>query len=421
MFSNYKQVQTFLDDLGLFHMDLTLDRVKSALQELNIKKSDCYIVQIVGTNGKGSTATFLESIARKNGLKTGLFTSPHFVSPRERVLCNALPLSEDDWTKLACKVHKAAPNLTYFEFITVLAMLAFVENGVQLAIFEAGLGGSFDATTAINRNLLCISPISMDHEAVLGNNLQAIARDKSGAIALGMQVYCAPQHIEVIDILKDRARQEQANLTLLDDILLPNNTKLGLVGEHQYVNANLALSAARHILKYFNYEYSEGNTLLALENAFIAGRLQSIKTHEDSLPPQLLLDGAHNEQGLQVLIDAVEKMEQKPKFIIFSCMADKDIVVMRKKLLSLRKLCNNCPLILVGLHNNQRALSSYERSEFLQELGGDNELYNFENLSLALEFIATRHKVGPVLICGSLYLLGEFYEMYPHYLRPFAA
>ncbi len=418
MFTKYEQVINFLDGLGLFHMDLTLSRVKDALQGLSLQKLPFSVVQVVGTNGKGSTATFLESIARAHGVRTGLFTSPHFVSPKERVLCSGRPLDEKLWPNLANDIHEIAPNLTYFEFLTVLALLAFVQHEAELVIFEAGLGGKFDSTTAIARDIICLSPISMDHEAVLGHNLTAIAKDKAAAIGPSMSVYYAMQENVVLQVLKSVAKEQDAKLIAANTVQLPQNVQLGLSGPHQDINANLALAVWQDVCTRLKLEYDEGSIRKGLQEAFIPGRLQCIKPMEQSLPAALLLDGAHNEQGLQVLISALDLRSQRPDVIVFSCMSDKNMDAMLIKLKELRGLCYNCPLIIVGLQNNERALSLTERQDLVQSFNDDN-VYTFESLSKALDYACglTQSKAAPeVLICGSLYLLGEFFAMYPHYL-----
>ena len=162
-FHSFDDVQDHLDALGLFHMDFGLDRMRNALDALGLLTPPFVTVQIVGTNGKGSTSTFLSCVARAHGLKVGLYTSPHFVTPRERIRINGTMLPADRWPVLADRVMEAAPNLTYFEFLTALGLLAFAEAGVDLVVMEAGLGGHYDATTAMPVQAVCFTPIGMDH------------------------------------------------------------------------------------------------------------------------------------------------------------------------------------------------------------------------------------------------------------------
>ena len=191
-FHSFDDVQDHLDALGLFHMDFGLDRMRNALDALGLLTPPFVTVQIVGTNGKGSTSTFLSCVARAHGLKVGLYTSPHFVTPRERIRINGTMLPADRWPVLADRVMEAAPNLTYFEFLTALGLLAFAEAGVDLVVMEAGLGGHYDATTAMPVQAVCFTPIGMDHEKILGPTLTDIASDKSQAMRPGVPAFTAP-------------------------------------------------------------------------------------------------------------------------------------------------------------------------------------------------------------------------------------
>ncbi len=414
MFSDYTDICHFLNKLGLFHMDLGLDRVSYALKALKLTSPPFVTVQIVGTNGKGSTSTFLESLARAQGLRTGLFTSPHFVSPHERIQIDGQPLQQQRWPTLANAVHKAAPSLTYFEFLTVLAALAFAESGVDIAIIEAGLGGHYDATTALTRHALCISPISLDHESILGDTVLAIAKDKAHAIGKNMPVFMATQLPQVQNILEEFATKQEATLYQAKLDTIPPSSILGLHGAHQQENAALALTAWQWLAKQFSWPRTEDGIACGLASAFIAGRLQHIITTEENLPKHILLDGAHNTHGLEVLYSYIKQLDQKPSGIIFSCLADKDRQQMLPILQKIHALCDYCPLYLTDIQNNDRALSQEDKKNLAQILGENVHLCSDISKSL----IKARHGSlkGPVLLCGSLYLLGEFFASYPHYL-----
>ncbi len=421
MFKNYADVCSHLDSLGLFHMDLSLSRMDGALQALQLTEPPFPVVQIVGTNGKGSTSTFLESLARAHHLHTGLFTSPHFVSPRERICLNGQPLAEEAWAELATKVYNAAPQLTYFEFLTVLAVLAFHEAQVDIAIIEAGLGGHYDATTALQRHALCLTPISMDHERVLGSTLLAIAADKAQAICPHMPVFLGEQEPAVHDFIQKISQERHAVLQPICHELLPSSAVLGLHGVHQEHNAALALTAWQKLSQRYAWSYDEEHIREGLRTAFIAGRLQSITCHEEQLPPHMILDGAHNVHGLQSLIAYIESLSTKPSAIVFSCLADKDRQSMLTLLQELHKLCHFCPFYVVDIQNNERALSPQEKTDLVREIAcAKSTVYAAQELHQSLAHICTQHteqeQHAPVLLCGSLYLLGEFYEKYPQYL-----
>ena len=240
-FTTIDQIWEHLDGLGLFHMDLSLTRMETALSRLGLSRPPFVVAQIVGTNGKGSTSAFLDSLSRAHGCRTGLYTSPHFLSPCERIRIDGVPLQEDLWPGLTTEVYAARPDLTYFEFLTVLAILAFARQGVQLAVMEAGLGGAHDATTALASDLTCFAPVAMDHAAILGPTLRDIALDKCGAIRPRVPVVSAPQFPAAEEVLRRQAERLAAPLHIVEP--LPGNMPLGLAGPHQRINAAVALHA----------------------------------------------------------------------------------------------------------------------------------------------------------------------------------
>ena len=423
MFSSYAHVLSHLEGLGLFHMDLTLDRMQSALTRLDLQRPPYAVAQVVGTNGKGSTATLLAALSQAHGLRTGLYTSPHMVSPRERIRINGLMLPESKWPRLATAVHQAEARLTYFEFLTVLAVLAFAEAGVDMAVMEAGLGGRWDATTALAADLLCVTPISMDHEQVLGTNLTAIATDKAGAFRRHVAVIHAAQEAEALEVLRKTAQQCRAPLLAAADLVpLPQGQSLHLRGPHQRGNAQLALAAWRHLAlqragqragqRAWPCQPEAEN--LALRTAFVPGRLQRITLPDGT---DMLLDGAHNAHGLRALSEALRAEGIRPGGVIFSCLADKDLQHM---LPLVRALAENVPLWVPTIAHNARAAQAADLapriSEKAQPMPSLAEALAAAQAALRASS-ACDPACGPLLLCGSLYLLGEFFTLHPEFLE----
>ena len=224
---DYTELAIYMERLGLFHMDLTLGRMEAFWEARGVP--DIPVLHIVGTNGKGSTAVFFGSIARAHGLKTGLFTSPHFATPRERVQVNRAMLPRPTWVELANEVLSTpgGNDLTYFEFQTCIAMLAFEREGVDLAIMEAGLGGKYDATNVFAPGLTLYTPIGMDHEKELGPTLKDIARDKAGAMREGSTVVTGPQEGEVMAELENRASEVGARFVYSVDVARSEERRVG--------------------------------------------------------------------------------------------------------------------------------------------------------------------------------------------------
>ena len=412
-FRSFDDVQDHLDKLGLFHMEFGLERMRRALEALELTSSSRpRVVQIVGTNGKGSTSTFLASIARHNGLSVGLYTSPHFVTPRERIRINGAMLPETLWAALANEVLRAGPTLTYFEFLTALGLLAFQQAGVDLVVMEAGLGGHYDATTAMEADAVCFVPIGMDHEKILGSTLTAIATDKAQAIRPGRPVFTAPQEPEALLVLQETARQKGSSLFTTDQAPLPT-VPLGLAGPHQKSNARTALCVWEALARDYGWATTTSATTAGLAAATLAGRFQSLPAQ--GTLPDLILDGAHNPHGLRALIAALHASRLTPRAVIFSCLADKAVQEMAELV---GQAVGDAPLFIPTIQDNERAISGEDLAVLLQASRSQNApVIPVHRLSSALAKIAELtpqpDPEHPLLLCGSLYLLGEFFTLYP--------
>lgn len=416
---------SYLDGLGFFHMDLGLERVGACLARLGLSQPPFPVVHVVGTNGKGSTSTFLASLARAHGLRVGLYTSPHFVDFRERIRVNGIPISQEE-----CLIHArelmgvGGKTLTYFEFLTVLALQAFRASKVDLVVLEAGLGGAHDATSAVSTGMTLFTPIDLDHQAILGDTLTAIATDKAKAMQKGIPALSAPQQPEALTVLRKTARERSCTLTLTSPERFNSEIRLGLAGEHQRVNAALALAAWHALALRLGLASIPDKERTGLERAFIPGRLQYIPAGQEV--PALLLDGAHNAHGLAALAEAVHSRPTLPRALIFSCLGDKRM----DSSLELLPGLTDGPIFVPPVENNPRAAEP----KFLATKLGDRakpvaslaqalkEAADFlqgTGLHRTSETNASQTKFGdePVLICGSLYLLAVLYGLYPEYLN----
>ena len=395
-----------------------LERMYQGMELLGLSQTQCGMgmVHLVGTNGKGSTAAFLESIARAHGRKTGLFTSPHFISPRERIRINADPLTEQKWIDLANTVYAACPQIdfSYFELLTLMSMLAFTQAGVDIVIMEAGLGGTFDSTTAFTYDLTLLTPIGLDHESILGPDLTTIATDKAGAIT-GGDVLCGYQEKTVETIIRKKAdsvdavfhrakdhavyREGRLSGCLCHDVqeisLAPEY--LGLKGAFQQDNALLALCGWSIFSRARGWPLVPLKCREGLIRVKHPGRMQIVHGS-----PTFLLDGAHNMMGLQALESALQAMDFVPECMIFSCMGDKNI---RQCLDQIARLCTRQILIPQIMHN-ERAMNA----PTLAALMGDRA-HACRDMQEALDHTAGQNI--NVLVCGSLYLLGDFFRARP--------
>ncbi|NDV19288.1 bifunctional folylpolyglutamate synthase/dihydrofolate synthase [Pseudodesulfovibrio sp. JC047] len=390
-----------MDRLGLFHMDLSLDRMKAFMT--NHGPIDFPVVHVVGTNGKGSTSAFFSSMARAHGLTVGGFSSPHFVTPRERVHINGTMVSRETWVELANAVLSSPGGdaLTYFEFQTCLAVLAFEREGVDVAVMEAGLGGRFDATNVLNPGLTLFTPIGMDHEKILGPTLTDIATDKAGAIQSASVAVTGAQEPDAMIQLQDRAQTVGARLMYAVDLADPvRDVPLGLQGIHQTMNARLALAGWRWFATEHSVSSDSACETAGLKSAFIPGRLQTVFVHGR----KIVLDGAHNSHALIALSAALKAQDLRPGCVIFTCLKDKTLAPMIPLVQSL----TDGP-ILVPSMEGQRAQSAESLANSLGE-----KAQPVPSMQAALEMGADFE--GTTLVCGSLYLLAEFYKLYPDFL-----
>lgn len=426
---SYEDVLAHLDGLGLFHMDMGLGRMERALRTLGVSRLPCPVVQVAGTNGKGSTSAFLQSLAMAHGFRTGLYTSPHFLSPTERIRMNSRALPEAAWPGLANRALAAEPGLTYFELLTVMAVLAFQDAEPDLLIFEAGLGGRCDATTALPADVVCFTPIGLDHQAILGPDIATIAADKADALRPGVfAAVSAPQEADAAEAIRRKAQEwdipvytassqpDQAGI-LPPHALLPVDAELGLAGPHQRVNAQTALLAWSLLCRRQGWPSDPRAIRRGLADAFIPGRLQWVAAR-DGYPP-FWLDGAHNPHGMTSLLRAVRAMRESdpgraPAAVVFSCLADKHPEEMAPLV---RELAEDNMVLTPTISANPRAA----RGEELAALLGP-KARAVPDLDAALRLVrddAGRNNAAagaPVLVCGSLYLLTEFFTFFPQAL-----
>lgn len=221
--------------------------------DLDVAISQLKVIHVAGTKGKGSTCTFTESILRNCGFRTGLFTSPHLIDVRERFRLDGVDICEEKflayfwwcYDRLKEKATEDVPMPSYFRFLALLAFKIFAAEQVDVAILEVGLGGRFDATNVVQKPVVCgISSLGYDHMEILGNTLGEIAGEKAGIFKYGVPAFTVPQPDEAMCVLEENASKLDVPLKVIPplDASLLNGLKLGLEGEHQYMNAGLAVA-----------------------------------------------------------------------------------------------------------------------------------------------------------------------------------
>jgi dihydrofolate synthase/folylpolyglutamate synthase len=410
---SYEQFLDRLDRLGQFRMHPSLDRISQALQRM--PGFNGRIVHIVGTNAKGSIARFLETAARAHGVNTGLFTSPHFTSVRERILVDGRMLSEEMWLDLANQVFSLCGDipLTYFELLLAMALLAFAKAGVDLAVLEAGLGGTWDATCAAPADLTVMAPIGLDHQHVLGETLAQIVADKANAIRPDGLALSAEQAPEALMILRRRALDVGAQLEGPRSFPMRRSEKelrglrLRARGDFQRRNAACAWTAFKIIAADLGAQANLSVARRALAAVDIPGRMQMVRIKPEG--PRLLLDGGHNVHALTALACALAAENIRPAAVVFACLADKDLASMTPVVRSL----TDGPLVVPEIHGNERSRSAVETAKTLGP--GARSAQDVEAALVSLQDVPTG-PTRPILVCGSLFLLAELFTFHPEFL-----
>jgi dihydrofolate synthase / folylpolyglutamate synthase len=430
---NFDEALSYLLSLG--HETLTiklgLTNTETLLAALGNPYQHFRSVQIAGTNGKGSTAVMLASICRAAGVRVGLFTSPHLISITERIILNGQEISPEEFARYTSIVKATADGLvadgqlqalpTFFEHITAIALLAFREAGIELAVLETGLGGRLDSTTAAGAEVVAITPIAMDHQEYLGNTLAEIAAEKAAIIRPGVTAIVAPQKAAAMDVIVTRAAgggvepqlvqsdcaefisastDGRCCVTFKTDRDTYEKVLLGLRGRHQMVNAATVIALAE-ALRERGFSISKNAIVNGLENARHAGRLELWPA-----PTRMLFDGAHNPAAAQALHDYLYEFVTEPITMIFGAMRDKELDEMAALLFPKAD-----ELILTSM-DNPRAATAGLLFEVAHQVIDEQKISQVPSPLEALK-LAKQLTGGADLICvtGSLYLVGTMQDL----------
>jgi dihydrofolate synthase / folylpolyglutamate synthase len=365
-------------------------------------------VHVAGTNGKGSTCAMLESIYRAMGLRVGLFTSPHLVGFCERIQVNRRFISEPEVADLVSRMQPllkeftTADHPTFFEVATVMALRHFAVQKCDLVIWETGLGGRLDATNIVQPLLSVITNIQFDHQKYLGETLASIAAEKAGIIKARTPVVTGTDVPEALEVLRKTADTLQAPFIIVPRQAAhqpPLNTlSLPLLGEHQRMNAAVALAAVRQLRQ--TIPCTEPAERKGLSQVYWPGRLQLVTRPSGQ---KVLLDGAHNLSGAESLAAALRQDFPGTKpVLVLGILQDKDWTHMCQVLAPLASR-----LILVPVHS-ERTAQPHGLAEACHAANPQATVSECASVSEALaQTVATDF----VAIAGSLYLIGEAMEV----------
>lgn len=373
---------------------LGLKNTRALMQAMGVPAKPAEkVFHVAGTNGKGSVCAMLSALCQAAGLKTGLYTSPHLVTFRERIRVDGEMIPRKAAADLLSEARSAVEAWehppTFFEVVTVAALRYFTRLEVQACILETGLGGRLDSTNACEPDICVITPIGMDHQDLLGETLEQIAGEKAGIIKPGIPVLSARQAPDAAAALCAAANAKGANLRMIEGAF--DGPALALPGAHQRENARLAVEAFRAS----GLTLGEGEISATLAAVRWPARFES---HEAG---RIILDGAHNPHAGEALVAAWrEKFGSNRATVLIGMMADKDCERFLRVIspISARWI----PVQMAS----PRALAPGKLSTFLQKAVSGSDCLPHATLAKGLE--TARAFPEPVLITGSLYLAGEY-------------
>ena len=401
----YAEALEYLEGLGRFGLRPGLDTVRALAARCGNPETRLSFLHVAGTNGKGSTCAFLESVCRAAGFRVGLYTSPHLVSFRERIQVDRVPIPESavveglararEWVSEAGGWREAPP--TFFEMVTVLALDWFEKQRCDLVIWETGLGGRLDATNLVTPRVSVITNIGWDHMEWLGPTLTDIAREKAGIIKHGVPVVTAEQSPEVLAVLRGVAESREAPfrpVTSTDEAWEEAvSVPLGLQGGHQRWNAALALAALD--AAGLGDRVGRGARRRGLETARWAGRFEVVRDGAGTL----VLDGAHNAPGFEALASAMSEVFPGRRYgLLLGMLADK--VPGDGGL----KLARGASRIVVVRVASNRAGDPEALARWLRGEQGVREVETASGWTEGRRRLADEPLV---VVAGSLYLIGE--------------
>ena len=361
-----------------FYIDLSLDRIKHALELLNNPQDSLKCIHVAGTNGKGSVCAMLESILREAGYKSGLYTSPHIWEYTERIKVSGIDISKEKFAEYTEKICTLGVHLTEFEILTVIAFLYFRDENVDIVVLETGLGGRLDATNVIKSNLCAIiTQIDLDHTDRLGGTKDKIAYEKAGIIKPNCPVITSMG----FEAIKDKADECSSMFILTSPYVNPEYAKaLSLKGQHQIENLALVITAIEYLFK----DISSETVISGLKKVKHPCRFEYRKNEN------LIIDASHNPNGITALRNNLDLYfpNEKRRFV-FGALNTKDYEKMMDILFR-----EGDEIYLYGFN--------YPKACTFEELRAKCK-YNVKEYSNPE--ILTKDRLN--IICGSFYMIGQ--------------
>lgn len=423
---DYQHALTIINQISAFHAAKApgLERIRELLKRLGNPQKQLKCIHVAGTNGKGSACAMLQSILTQNGYKTALYTSPHLIKYNERYQIDGICISDKAFAQEVDIVYQHYIQMvqcgfdapTLFEFLTAICFHYFAQQSVDVILLEVGLGGICDATNIIENPLICmIMSIGMDHMEYLGNTLEKIALEKAGIIKENCSVVLYPQKNLVYNSIVDICKQKHCCIYDLQNvktkILLQNLEKtlfsvstkyfqydivdLRLLGEYQIQNCITVLLAC-HVLKKQGIHLTEQSILKGIQKTVWQGRMEMIQKK-----PIVILDGAHNIDGITMLSRSIKKYFKHKKItLLLGVLNDKEYQKMAQVILPI------IDTVVLTEPMSHRKLSINELEKTIQRFN-KKILKNAHVIDAYKTALSVTSKKDVLICCGSLYMIGE--------------
>jgi len=395
-----------------FHIKLGLERIEKLLAYLGNPERDFQSVHIAGSNGKGSTASFISSILIEAGYKTGLYTSPHLQKFNERIRINGNTINDEfiiEFIKgIDDFIRKEEPS--FFEITTALAFKYFSEMNIDVGVIETGLGGRLDATNTLNSPCSVITTISDEHSNILGKDIKKIAAEKAGIIKSGGKTFVGLLGDEALEVIRNTCIEINSDLYELSNYLIRRNGlisftieeeqfniyKTPLAGNHQFINAALAILTVRKIFPKINNQQIFDGINCVIENSGLRCRFEYLSKN-----PKIILDAAHNVESVQAFAESFDEVTEKcqKKVLIFGAMQDKDVAKM------LGIITNYFDEIYLTASHYERAMPVAELQKIADEIKLKSRVH--QNPIDLIKKFANKKSDDCLVVLGSIYLLGE--------------
>jgi len=398
--------------LHTFGVKLGLDNIQNFLRHIGDPQEKLKTIHVAGSNGKGSTSSFIASILTENGYKVGLYTSPHFIKFNERIVLNGKMIPDVFVAEFVDKHFKFVDEhkLTFFEVTTAMAFEYFKNAKVDYAIIETGLGGRLDATNVLNPIACVITSISLEHTNVLGNKIEGIAYEKGEIIKSGSKSFIGMLPEEAIKIIEKKCKDVKSQLFCLEEYIIEKNNNIELYteelefddwevplrGKYQKYNAALASLTIAKTFDIDDPSVITNGIRNVVKNTRLQGRYETVRKD-----PTLILDSAHNSEGIKCFVDEfkTERSNYKKSTLLFGVMKDKNILEM------LNLLKNNFDEFYFTEIENERSASIAQLRDYAEKVN-----IHFNELKNKKEFIKKHFSVEKgncLVVTGSMYLLGE--------------